>query len=154
MSFAVTGIQAIPLSISFHGTDASYGPVSHAKAPAGASDGAAPSTSQTSNFAHPDSSKTILAPGTDAAPAVAVVPVKPVSTAAPVDTVTLSTTDKVRNLRQQGEGDTQIASTLNLPIKEVQSDLHLDTHVPQAFTVAPVNNALSTGASTSVAASA
>ena len=60
-----------------------------------------------------------------------------------VDTVTLSTAQKVLKLQREGETALQIAATLDIPTKEVQSDLHTDTHVPQSFTVAPVTTPLS-----------
>lgn len=72
--------------------------------------------------------------------------------ALPVDTVTLSTSQKVLKLQREGESALQIAATLNLPTKEVQSDLHVDTHVAQSFTVSPVTTPLSGNTTATVSA--
>ncbi len=61
----------------------------------------------------------------------------------PVDTVTLTTTGKVLKLQREGESTAQIAASLNLPAKEVQSDLHIEDHAAQSFTVAPIVTPLS-----------
>jgi hypothetical protein len=67
-----------------------------------------------------------------------VAPPKPTPVAQPhtVDAVKLSLTNQVRNLRNQGEDDSQIATTLHLSTKEVQDDLYVATNFPHVLSTA------------------
>ena len=141
MSYSVTGIQASTVSYTFPATEHASGGSIHPPLTQTTVDTNKVQATDTTKVSTPDKFKVASTP----------------HTAAPVDTVTLSTLDKVRNLRQQGEGDTLIATTLNLPLKEVDSDLHVSTQAPHlSFTVAPVTSPLSTNtvAETTVSATA
>jgi hypothetical protein len=143
MSYSVTGIQAIPASFPFPGTDQASAGTNASHQTKSATDQSNSNTvslsaTDTVSISTPDNFKALSYSSSDVPHVVGVLPVKVPGVVEPVDTVTLSTVDKVRSLRQQGEGDTQIAAALNLPIKEVQSDLHLETSAHLSFTVAPV----------------
>ena len=139
MSYSVTGIAAISFPIQTLHNDAYSVPGSHrALTPI------APETQKSVELS--GSSNT---PVNSASPIAKAVDAKHT---ARVDTVTLSTSQKVLKLQQEGESALQIAAKLSLPTKEVQSDLHVDTHVAQSFTVAPVTAPLSGNTTATVSA--
>ena len=138
MSFAITGIQTNAVDFTFYAGGQSSGGAIHP-----------PETKTTTDqdaaqFSSANTVKVGVVATSKAAPTPETKTPTASGIAAPVDTVTLSTTQKVQNLRNEGEGDTLIATTLNLPIKEVDGDLHLSTQVAQhqSFTVAPVTSPL------------
>ncbi len=135
MSYPVTGIQSNTAGFAFPATEHASGGVISAPLSKTAAD------PNKSGFQATDATKA-PAPNNFVAASAALTATY---AAAPVDTVTLSTVDKVKQLRGEGEGDTVIATTLNLSIKEVDSDLHL-SQAPQhvSFTVAPIVSSLST----------
>ncbi len=126
MSYSVTGVAAISFPVQTLQSEAYSVPGSHRALP--------PLTSNTHGTVDPLAASTTQASGT--------FKVAVGKHSLPVDTVTLSTSQKVLKLQREGESALQIAATLNLPTKEVQSDLHTETHVAQSFTVAPVTTPL------------
>ncbi len=139
MSYSVTGVAAISFPIQTLPNDAYSVAGGHqALTPI------APDTQK--NVELSGSSKT---PVKFASPLTKVVDAKHASH---VDTVTLSTSQKVLKLQQEGESALQIAAKLSLPTKEVLRDLHVDTHVAQSFTVAPVTAPLSGNTTATVSA--
>ncbi len=132
MSYSVTGVATIPFPVHTLQDDRYSVPGSHrsiAPQPLSVQDGAdLPATPGRGN-AHAGANSS--SPRVSAA-----------GQSSPVDTVTLTTSQKVQKLQREGESALQIAAKLSLPAKEVLRDLHVDTHVPQSFTVAPVTSPL------------